>query len=79
MVVEPLHRYLLRRASTETAEDVLSRRCWCCGGARGDVPGLGDDVTPDPDDVLPGATGWLGLPRQRPPGRRGAGSVWWSG
>ncbi|WP_245608057.1 RNA polymerase sigma factor [Streptomyces hokutonensis] len=53
VVVEPLHRYLLRRASTETAEDVLSETLLVLWRRLEDVPGLGDDVTPDPDDVLP--------------------------
>ncbi|XUL94214.1 RNA polymerase sigma factor [Streptomyces galilaeus] len=53
VVVEPLHRYLLRRASTETAEDVLSETLLVLWRRLDDVPGLGDDVTPDPDDVLP--------------------------
>ncbi|MFI6404770.1 RNA polymerase sigma factor [Streptomyces sp. NPDC050548] len=55
VVVEPLHRYLLRRTNTETAEDVLSETLLVLWRRIDDVPGLGDDSAspPDPDDVLP--------------------------
>jgi RNA polymerase sigma-70 factor (ECF subfamily) len=55
VVVEPLHRYLLRRASTETAEDVLSETLLVLWRRIDDVPGLGDGSAspPDLDDVLP--------------------------
>jgi len=53
VVVEPLHRYLLRRTSAETAEDVLSETMLVLWRRIDDVPGLGTEATPDPDDVLP--------------------------
>jgi RNA polymerase sigma-70 factor (ECF subfamily) len=55
VVVEPLHRYLLRRASADLVEDILSETMLVLWRRIDDVPGLGrDSVTgPDPDDVLP--------------------------
>jgi DNA-directed RNA polymerase specialized sigma24 family protein len=53
VVVEPLHRYLLRRTGAETAEDVLSDTMLVLWRRIDDVTGPGTDATPDPDDVLP--------------------------
>lgn len=53
VVAEPLHRYLLRRAHADTAEDVLSETLLVLWRRIDDVPGLGADAAPDPDDVLP--------------------------
>jgi RNA polymerase sigma-70 factor (ECF subfamily) len=57
VVVEPLHRYLVRRASAETAEDVLSETMLVLWRRIDEVPGLGTgsgtDPRPDPDEVLP--------------------------
>ncbi|MEV7284079.1 sigma-70 family RNA polymerase sigma factor [Streptomyces sp. NPDC093252] len=62
VVVEPLHRYLLRRTHADLAEDVLAETLLVLWRRIDDVPGLGpgdDDVQPDtgpppdPADVLP--------------------------
>lgn len=53
VVAEPLHRYLLRRAHPDTAEDVLSETLLVLWRRIDDVPGLGADAVPDPDEVLP--------------------------
>ncbi|MFF7984339.1 RNA polymerase sigma factor [Streptomyces sp. NPDC007901] len=53
VVAEPLHRYLLRRTHADTAEDVLSETLLVLWRRIDDVPGLGADGAPDPDDVLP--------------------------
>ncbi|MFD2689937.1 RNA polymerase sigma factor [Streptomyces phyllanthi] len=52
-VVEPLHRYLVRRADADVAEDVLSETLLVLWRRIDDVPGLGAGPVADPDDVLP--------------------------
>ncbi|MFD9328220.1 RNA polymerase sigma factor [Streptomyces sp. NPDC060065] len=67
VVVEPLHRYLLRRAGADLAEDVLSETMLVLWRRIDDVPGPGTgsapdpapdanpqpDADPSPDEVLP--------------------------
>ncbi|WP_406131265.1 RNA polymerase sigma factor [Streptomyces sp. NBC_00989] len=57
LVVEPLHRYLLRRTSADMVDDVLSETMLVLWRRLDDVPGLGagsdPDAPPDRDDVLP--------------------------
>lgn len=53
VVVEPLHRYLLRRTSADLVEDVLSETMLVLWRRIDEVPGLGEGVEPDPGDVLP--------------------------
>ncbi|MCX4817696.1 sigma-70 family RNA polymerase sigma factor [Streptomyces sp. NBC_01239] len=53
LVVEPLHRYLLRRTSADLVEDILSETMLVLWRRIDDVPGLGTDPVPDPADVLP--------------------------
>jgi len=59
VVVEPLHRYLLRRTSADLAEDVLSDTMLVLWRRIDEVPGFGTTSMPasasdpDPDDVLP--------------------------
>lgn len=53
VVVEPLHRYLLRRADADMVEDLLSETMLVLWRRLDDLPGLGSAATPDPDDVLP--------------------------
>ncbi|WP_326726106.1 sigma-70 family RNA polymerase sigma factor [Streptomyces sp. NBC_00243] len=63
VVVEPLHRYLLRRAGADMAEDVLSETMLVLWRRIDDVPGPGTgsdpdpepnaDPDPSPDEVLP--------------------------
>ncbi|MET7484449.1 sigma-70 family RNA polymerase sigma factor [Streptomyces sp. NPDC005538] len=59
VVVEPLHRYLLRRTGVDLVEDVLSETMLVLWRRIDDVPGLGTGSMsgsgpgPDPDDVLP--------------------------
>ncbi|MER5529901.1 sigma-70 family RNA polymerase sigma factor [Streptomyces sp. NPDC002677] len=55
VVVEPLHRYLLRRTSADTVDDILAEAMLVLWRRIDDVPGLGPapDSPPDPDDVLP--------------------------
>lgn len=61
VVVEPLHRYLLRRTSADMVEDILSETLLVLWRRIDDVPGLGtgsvSDPPPDPDDVLPWSYG----------------------
>ncbi|MDX3309219.1 RNA polymerase sigma factor [Streptomyces sp. NPDC054884] len=53
VVVEPLHRYLVRRADAHVVDDVLSETLLVLWRRIEDVPGLGAGVTVDPDAVLP--------------------------
>jgi RNA polymerase sigma-70 factor (ECF subfamily) len=53
VVAEPLHRYLLRRAHSDLVEELLSETMLVLWRRLDDVPGLGSDVTPRPDHVLP--------------------------
>lgn len=55
VVVEPLHRYLLRRTSADMADDILAEAMLVLWRRIDDVPGLGSapGSLPDPDDVLP--------------------------
>lgn len=53
LAVPPLHRYLLRRTSADTVEDILSETMLVLWRRIDDVPGLGTGSGPDPDDVLP--------------------------
>ncbi|MEV0478683.1 RNA polymerase sigma factor, partial [Streptomyces prunicolor] len=57
VVVEPLHRYLLRRTSADMVDDVLSETMLVLWRRIDEVPGLGAGALPDPDpdpgDVLP--------------------------
>ncbi|MFF4347371.1 RNA polymerase sigma factor [Streptomyces sp. NPDC001530] len=53
VVVEPLHRYLLRRADAGTVDDILAETMLVLWRRLEDVPGLGADPQIDPDDVLP--------------------------
>ncbi|MGW2045261.1 RNA polymerase sigma factor [Streptomyces sp. NPDC001858] len=55
VVVEPLHRYLLRRTSADMVDDVLAEAMLVLWRRIDDVPGLGPAPRslPDPDDVLP--------------------------
>lgn len=53
LVVEPLHRYLLRRTSADMVDDVLSETMLVLWRRLDDVPGLGEEAEPDPGDVLP--------------------------
>lgn len=53
VVAQPLHRYLLRRAPADMVEDLLSETMLVLWRRLDDVPGLGHDVVPRPDDVLP--------------------------
>ncbi|MFE2313900.1 RNA polymerase sigma factor [Streptomyces sp. NPDC059441] len=55
MVVEPLHRYLLRRTSADMVDDILAEAMLVLWRRIDDVPGLGSapGSLPDPDDVLP--------------------------
>ncbi|MFI1027954.1 RNA polymerase sigma factor [Streptomyces sp. NPDC020951] len=55
VVVEPLHRYLLRRTSADMVDDILAEAMLVLWRRIDDVPGLGSapGFLPDPDDVLP--------------------------
>ncbi|RPE37332.1 RNA polymerase sigma-70 factor (ECF subfamily) [Streptomyces sp. Ag109_O5-1] len=53
VVAQPLHRYLLRRTDADLVDDVLSETMLVLWRRIDDVPGLGTDATPRPDDVLP--------------------------
>ncbi|MFG3024563.1 RNA polymerase sigma factor [Streptomyces sp. NPDC048254] len=55
VVVEPLHRYLLRRTSADMVDDILAEAMLVLWRRIDGVPGLGaaPDSPPDPDDVLP--------------------------
>lgn len=53
LVVEPLHRYLLRRTGADMVEDVLSETMLVLWRRLDDVPGLVTGADPDPGDVLP--------------------------
>lgn len=55
VVVEPLHRYLLRRTSADMVDDILAEAMLVLWRRIDDVPGLGSapGSLPDPDDVLP--------------------------
>ncbi|GFE13206.1 hypothetical protein Sgleb_12530 [Streptomyces glebosus] len=53
VVVEPLHRYLLRRADADAVEDILAETMLVLWRRLEDVPGLGVGPETDPDDVLP--------------------------
>ncbi|MDF3143720.1 MULTISPECIES: sigma-70 family RNA polymerase sigma factor [unclassified Streptomyces] len=53
VVVEPLHRYLVRRADADMVDDVLSETLLVLWRRLDDVPGLGSGPAIDPDDVLP--------------------------
>lgn len=55
VVVEPLHRFLLRRTSANMVDDILAEAMLALWRRIDDVPGLGPapDSLPDPDDVLP--------------------------
>jgi RNA polymerase sigma-70 factor (ECF subfamily) len=53
VVVDPLHRYLLRRTSADMVDDILSETMLVLWRRINDVPGLGTESMPDPDDVLP--------------------------
>lgn len=55
VVVEPLHRYLLRRTSADMVDDILAEAMLVLWRRIDDVPGLGSepDSLPGPDDVLP--------------------------
>ncbi|MGW0941836.1 RNA polymerase sigma factor [Streptomyces sp. NPDC002623] len=58
MVVEPLHRYLLRRTSADMVDDILAEAMLVLWRRIDDVPGLGSapaslpDLDPDPDPDL---------------------------
>jgi RNA polymerase sigma-70 factor (ECF subfamily) len=51
--VEPLHRYLLRRADADAADDILAETMLVLWRRLDDVPGLGKSPVTDPDSVLP--------------------------
>ncbi|MGW3129644.1 RNA polymerase sigma factor [Streptomyces sp. NPDC001123] len=55
VVVEPLHRYLLRRTSADMVDDILAEAMLVLWRRIDDVPGLrsAPGSLPDPDDVLP--------------------------
>lgn len=55
VVVEPLHRYLLRRTGADMVDDILAETMLVLWRRIDDVPGVGPapDSRPDPDDVLP--------------------------
>ena len=53
VVVEPLHRYLVRRADADVVDDVLSETLLVLWRRIDDVPGLKAGPSVDPDDVLP--------------------------
>ncbi|MFE0376534.1 RNA polymerase sigma factor [Streptomyces inhibens] len=53
VVMEPLHRYLLRRADAGAVDDILAETMLVLWRRLEDVPGLGADPKIDPDDVLP--------------------------
>lgn len=53
VVVEPLYRYLVRRAEVDVVDDVLSETLLVLWRRLDDVPGLGAGPAVDPDDVLP--------------------------
>ncbi|MGW7541560.1 RNA polymerase sigma factor [Streptomyces sp. NPDC054770] len=55
VVVEPLHRYLLRRTSADMVDDILAETMLVLWRRIDVVPGLGPapGSPPDPDDVLP--------------------------
>ncbi|MEU6222410.1 sigma-70 family RNA polymerase sigma factor [Streptomyces sp. NPDC047042] len=53
IVVDPLHRYLLRRAEPDQVDDVLSETLLVLWRRIDDVPGLDTEDIPDPDAVLP--------------------------
>jgi RNA polymerase sigma factor (sigma-70 family) len=53
LVVEPLHRYLLRRTGADMVDDVLSETMLVLWRRLDDVPGLGEGAEPEPGDVLP--------------------------
>lgn len=79
LVVEPLHRYLLRRTGADMVDDVLSETMLVLWRRLDDVPGLGEGPSPNPVTCCPGATGWHGGAWRTPAGPTGAGSGWWSG
>ncbi|WP_234444440.1 RNA polymerase sigma factor [Streptomyces sp. NRRL F-525] len=53
LVVEPLHRYLLRRTGADMVDDVLSETMLVLWRRLDDVPGLEEGAEPEPGDVLP--------------------------
>lgn len=53
VVVEPLHRYLVRRAEAGVADDILSETLLVFWRRIDEVPGLKAGAMIDPDDVLP--------------------------
>lgn len=53
MVMEPLHRYLLRRTAPDMVEDVLSETMLVLWRRIDHVPGLTNGSLPDRDEVLP--------------------------
>ncbi|WP_307021576.1 hypothetical protein [Streptomyces canus] len=79
-VATPLHRYLLRRADADAADDILAETMRVLWRRLEDVPGLGRGPVTDPDTMLPWcyglARGCLSNAR-RADGRVGSG--WWSG
>ena len=52
-VTKPLHRYLLRRADADAADDILAETMLVLWRRLEDVPGLGKGPVTDPDSVLP--------------------------
>ncbi|GGK62153.1 hypothetical protein GCM10010094_23450 [Streptomyces flaveus] len=52
-VAEPLHRYLLRRADVDAADDILAETMLVLWRRLEDVPGLGKGPVADPDGVPP--------------------------
>lgn len=79
LVVEPLHRYLLRRTGADMVDDVLSETMLVLWRRLGDVPGLGEGSEPDPGDVLPWCYGVARGVWRTPVAPTGAGSGSWSG
>ncbi|MFE2219846.1 RNA polymerase sigma factor [Streptomyces canus] len=52
-MAKPLHRYLLRRADADGADDILAETMLVLWRRLEDVPGLGKGPVTDPDSVLP--------------------------
>lgn len=81
VVVEPLHRYLLRRTSADMVDDILAEAMLVLWRRIDDVPGLGSAPAscPTPMTCCRGATGWRVAAWRMPGVPTGAGSGWWSG
>lgn len=79
VVVEPLHRYLLRRTSADMVDDVLSETMVVLWRRIDEVPGLGEGPSPIRVTCCRGATEWPGGVWRTPAVPMGAESGWWSG